>query len=86
MAQKAPNHHISIDSETGIYWDGERKILSKKRITAYIAKPTAKRIRFGNCKNRGPQGLYFIVRSFLRAVVNTLGQDLSVDIRTRFPN
>lgn len=40
MKQSKPNHIISVDSETGIYWNGERVLRHNALIKAAIDQAT----------------------------------------------
>lgn len=43
MEQTKQNHLISVDSETGFYWNGERVLRHKALISAVIEQETTKK-------------------------------------------
>jgi hypothetical protein len=54
MKQAKPNHIISVDSETGIYWNGKQVLRRKALIKAALEQETTRKY-----EDRGRSPLHF---------------------------
>jgi hypothetical protein len=63
------NHFISVDSETGIYWDGERQLRAQPQVNVAINQATAE-----TYVNRGRALFNFAVMKLIRTTASCLVQ------------
>lgn len=67
MDKHKSNHLISVNSETGIYWNGERQLRTQAQVDAVINQKTA-----DNYVTRGQTVLYFTAMKIIRAAASCL--------------
>lgn len=65
---KRTNHRIAVDSETGIFWDGERKLQSKAEIETVIRQALNEQEQANKYTNSGHSLFRFAVMKIIWVV------------------
>lgn len=70
MEQNFYKFQISVDSETGIYWYGERELQTQAQINAIIEQALQKQLSVQHHANRGQYLFHFVGVKFIRKLGN----------------
>lgn len=73
MTNAKTNYMLSVDSETGIYWLGERKLRTRKQIEAVIKRAVVDQRVGDGYTERGQSLLYFTAMRLFRAAESRFG-------------
>ena len=66
MDNRKSNHMISVDSETGVYWDGQRALITQTQINAALKPALIKRSSTKDYVARGQILIQFAAMRILR--------------------
>ena len=73
MKEKFNNFKIAVDSETGIYWHGDRCLRNQAQINALIRQAANEKARVKDCVIRGQNPLYFSALKIVRITASCFG-------------